>query len=194
MVKSGTHVIPNDLTHTACRGGRRQPAKRTASGRIYARPSRVPCGKPIRHYACQHADLSQGGFARCGRAKQPAAIGYGYHRARLRREGGDQLGPAADRRGAHRRMCAGYPIPASSTRSLGRCKWSANRESKETHGLCQFSRRSARQIPAIFASTQAVARTARTIAVFRICRQRRTAAGTCWRIWDRHRRKFRSSS
>jgi hypothetical protein len=50
------------------------------------------------------------------------------------------------------------------------------------------------QILAIVASTQAVARTARTIAVFRICRQRCVAAGTCSRIRDWHRRKFRSSS
>ena len=60
--------------------------------------------------------------------------------------------------------------------------------------LCQFSRRSAPQIPAIFASTQAVARTARTIAVFRICRQRRTAARNMLALQDRHHRKFRSSS
>jgi hypothetical protein len=63
-----------------------------------------------------------------------------------------------------------------------------------TTQFCQFSRRSVRQASAVTASTQAVARTLRTIAVLRICRPRRTAAGTCWRIRDRHRRKFRSSS
>lgn len=63
-----------------------------------------------------------------------------------------------------------------------------------TARFCQFSGRRVRLISVVGAHTQAVASAAKTIAVFRICCQRLTAAGTCWRIRNRHRRKFRNSS
>jgi hypothetical protein len=49
-------------------------------------------------------------------------------------------------------------------------------------------------VSAILPRAQAVSRMPSAIEALRMCCQRRVAAGTCWRMRDRQRRKFRSSS
>src|SRR5215831_3993 len=61
-------------------------------------------------------------------------------------------------------------------------------------GLCQLSRLLIDHLSVILPRAQAVSRMPSAIAVLRMCCQRRVAAGTCWRMRDRQRRKFRSSS
>ena len=61
-------------------------------------------------------------------------------------------------------------------------------------GLCQVSRLLIDDVSTILPRAQAVSRMPSAIAVLRMCCQRRVAAGTCWRMRDRQRRKFRSSS
>src|SRR6266446_6647888 len=61
-------------------------------------------------------------------------------------------------------------------------------------GLCQLSRLLIDYVSAILPRAQAVSRMPSAIAALRMCCQRRVAAGTCWRMRDRQRRKFRSSS
>jgi hypothetical protein len=63
-----------------------------------------------------------------------------------------------------------------------------------TAGLCQLSRLLSDDVSAILPRAQAVSRMPRAIAALRMCCQRRVAAETCWRMRDRQRRKFRSSS
>src|SRR5262244_832820 len=60
--------------------------------------------------------------------------------------------------------------------------------------LCQLSRRLIDDVSAILPGAQAVSRMPSAIAAPRMCCQRRVAAGTRWRMRDRQRRKFRSSS
>jgi len=60
--------------------------------------------------------------------------------------------------------------------------------------LCQLSRLLSDDVSAILPRAQAVSRMPRAIAALRMCCQRRVAAETCWRMRDRQRRKFRSSS
>jgi transcriptional regulator with XRE-family HTH domain len=61
-------------------------------------------------------------------------------------------------------------------------------------GLCQLSRLLIDDVSAILPHAQAVSRMPSAIAALRMCCQRRVAAGTRWRMRDRQRRKFRSSS
>src|SRR5215472_10698303 len=61
-------------------------------------------------------------------------------------------------------------------------------------GLCQLSRLLIDDVLAILPGAQAVSRMPSAIAALRMCCQRRVAAGTGWRMRDRQRRKFRSSS
>ena len=60
--------------------------------------------------------------------------------------------------------------------------------------LCQLSRLLIDDVSAILPRAQAVSRMPSAIAALRMCCQRRVAAGTRWRMRDRQRRKFRSSS
>src|SRR5207245_1076722 len=60
--------------------------------------------------------------------------------------------------------------------------------------LCQLSRLLVDYVSAILPRAQAVSRMPSAVAALRMCCQRRVAAGTCWRMRDRQRRKFRSSS
>ena len=60
--------------------------------------------------------------------------------------------------------------------------------------LCQLSRLLIDDVSTILPRAQAVSRMPSAIAVLRMCCQRRVAAETCWRMRDRQRRKFRSSS
>jgi len=60
--------------------------------------------------------------------------------------------------------------------------------------LCQLSRLLIDDVSAILPRAQAVSRMPSAIAALRMCCQRRVAAETCWRMPDRQRRKFRSSS
>jgi hypothetical protein len=60
--------------------------------------------------------------------------------------------------------------------------------------LCQLSRRLIDYVSAILPRAQAVSRMPSAITALRMCCQRRVAAGTCWHMRDRQRRKFRSSS
>jgi len=60
--------------------------------------------------------------------------------------------------------------------------------------LCQLSRLLIDYVSAILPRAQAVSRMPSAIAALRMCCQRRVAAGTRWRMRDRQRRKFRSSS
>src|SRR5689334_3353524 len=61
-------------------------------------------------------------------------------------------------------------------------------------GLCQLSRLLSDDVSVILPRAQAVSRMPSAIAALRMCCQRRVAAGTRWRMRDRQRRKFRSSS
>ena len=61
-------------------------------------------------------------------------------------------------------------------------------------GLCQLSRLLIDDVSAILPCAHAVSRMPSAIAALRMCCQRRVAAGTRWRLRDRQRRKFRSSS
>src|SRR5262244_2380223 len=61
-------------------------------------------------------------------------------------------------------------------------------------GLCQLSRLLIDDVSAILPRAQAVSRMPSAITALRMCCQRRVAAATCWRMRDRQRRKFRSSS
>jgi hypothetical protein len=87
----------------------------------------------------------------------------------------------------------------SPIRILRVCSWRAGSECGRVPGstscwLCQLSRLLIDYVSAILPRAQAVSRMPSTIAALRMCCQRRVAAGTCWRMRDRQRRKFRSSS
>src|ERR1700724_3604862 len=60
--------------------------------------------------------------------------------------------------------------------------------------LCQLSRLLIDDVSAILPRAQAVSRMPSAIAALRMCWWRRVAAGTRWRMRDRQRRQFRSSS
>src|SRR6516162_1035118 len=64
----------------------------------------------------------------------------------------------------------------------------------QTAGLCQLSRLLIDDVSATLPRAQAVSRMPSAIAALRMCCQRRVVAGTRWRMRDRQRRKFRSSS
>jgi Gluconate 2-dehydrogenase subunit 3 len=65
---------------------------------------------------------------------------------------------------------------------------------KQLAGLCQLSRLLIDDVSATLPRAQAVSRMPSAITALRMCCQRRVAAETCWRMRDRQRRKFRSSS
>jgi hypothetical protein len=70
----------------------------------------------------------------------------------------------------------------------------ADYEKASGNRLCQLSRLLIDAVSAILPRAQAVSRMPSAITALRMCCQRRVAAGTRWRVRDRQRRKFRSSS
>ena len=90
------------------------------------------------------------------------------------------------------RMALQEVLEAEMTEALGAEK--GERTAGRLGWLCQLSRLLIDDVSAILPCAQAVSRMPSAIAALRMCCQRRVAAGTRWRMRDRQRRKFRSSS